>query len=134
MFDKHVLVAVGIVVNEAGKILVALRPEHAELGDLWEFPGGKIEQGETVEQALKRELQEEVGIIVHAAKPFMQIEHQYTNKIVLLDVWRVEKFSGEPKACEAQKMLQWISPKELMQLKFPAANYAIIHALLKKSV
>lgn len=119
-------VAVGIVYNSEGKILIALRSVDTDHGGLWEFPGGKVEAGETVYQALVRELREEIGIEVLAAKLFMQVDHQYPHKHVLLDVWRVEKFSGEPRACEQQGRVQWVAAAELSNFTFPAAAEAII--------
>lgn len=124
-------VAIGIVFNDAGEVLIALRPPHVEQGDLWEFPGGKVEKGETAERALARELQEEVGIIVQSAKSLLQVSHQYPNKIVLLDVWQVEKFIGVPHACELQRVVKWVPPLELTKLNFPEADHLIIKVVLE---
>jgi len=122
-------VVAGLIFNNQGKILVALRPPHVPQGNLWEFPGGKVEAGETGEQALKRELKEEVGITVIAAKPFQQYVHQYPDKKLFLDVWHVEKFSGEACARESQQIVTWVSLSELKQLNFPEANHSLILAL-----
>lgn len=129
MNNLRVHVAVGIVYNAQRKILIALRPADVDHGSLWEFPGGKIEAGETVYQALVRELQEEIGIQVLEAIPFMQVDHQYPHKHVLLEVWQVEAFSGEPRVCERQGMVQWVTAAELANFKFPAAADVIIAAL-----
>ena len=83
-------VAVGAIRNGQGEFLLARRPEHLHQGGLWEFPGGKVETGETVEVALRRELQEELAITVGQATPLIKIRHDYGDKRVLLDVWRVE--------------------------------------------
>jgi len=120
-------VAVGVVKNPEGKILISLR--HAELhqGGLWEFPGGKIESSETAEQALARELSEELNITVTAATPLITINHRYPDRYVQLNVFLVERFSGEAKSLEGQP-IKWVSPAELEHYAFPAANQPIITA------
>ena len=120
-------VAVGVIRNGQGHILLARRPEHLHQGGLWEFPGGKVEAGETVEAALRRELQEELAITVGHAAPLIKIRHDYGDKRVLLDVWRVETFDGKPTGQEGQA-IRWIAPGQLRQFDFPAANRPIIAA------
>ena len=121
-------VAVGIIYHENHDILITKRPEHVHQGGLWEFPGGKVEAGETVELALARELMEEVGIQVISAQPLIKINHDYGDKSVLLDVWQILNYSGKPQACEAQAM-QWVSREKLHNYCFPTANLPIIKAL-----
>ena len=120
-------VAVGIIKNDEGKILIAYRHESMHQGGLWEFPGGKLEIGETAEQALVRELWEELHITVERALPTITIEHQYHQVTVLLHVWTVEKFSGVAEAAEGQP-IQWVKPEALSDYNFPAANRPIIAA------
>jgi|SRR6185312_346518 len=130
MSRKTCLIAVvaGIICNAQREILIALRPQHVPQGDLWEFPGGKIEPTETPFIALQRELQEEVGIQVIHAKPFMQIHHAYPERNVDLDVWWVEEFVGVPHGVEGQEV-RWVRPVDLLLLKFPSANLPIIEKL-----
>jgi len=97
-------------------------------GGLWEFPGGKLEQGESPGQALERELLEELGIKVGAARQLIQVRHDYPDKSVLLDVWRVEDFAGIPMGREGQP-LEWVALNDLGEFAFPAANIPIIQAL-----
>lgn len=121
-------VAVGIIRNEMGDILIAQRPQHKYKGGLWEFPGGKIEENETVFQALQRELQEELDITVLSAEPYMKFQHDYVDRIVMLNVWTVTLFTGEPKGNEAQP-IRWISPHNLHHFEFPAGNRIILEKL-----
>ena len=122
-------VAVGIIINAAGQVLVALRPPHVPLGGLWEFPGGKIESGESTHDALKRELNEELGILVESATPYFKSTHDYTDQIIELDIWLVNKFSGIATGAEGQQV-EWIALKDLPTKQFPAANQTIITKLL----
>jgi 8-oxo-dGTP diphosphatase len=112
------------------------RLKRAHQGGKWEFPGGKVEDGETVIQALTRELTEEVGIEVLTCQPFMQINHLYkdttTSTRVHLDVFIVDNFLGEPSAQEGQGEV-WCSLTQLVELDFPEANQAIIEKLLEKA-
>ena len=84
---KIVHVAVGVIVDANQHILIALRPDNVHQGGLWEFPGGKVERNETVESALDRELFEELGLRVVSCEQLVKIQHDYTDKSVLLDVW-----------------------------------------------
>ncbi len=123
-----VRVAVGVVTDAQGRILIALRPEHVHQGGLWEFPGGKVDAGETLAQALRRELWEELGIVVRASEPLMRIRHDYQDKSVLLEVHKVTAFDGQACGKEAQP-IRWVVPQALFDYEFPQANRAIVRAL-----
>lgn len=120
-------VAVGVIMNN-GHIFLTKRHQEAHQGGKWEFPGGKVEVGESVAQALSRELKEEVSIDVLACQPFMEISHDYGDKQVKLDIFVVDQFIGEPKAQEGNEQ-QWCSIKDLALLDFPAANAEIVQKL-----
>lgn len=121
-------VAVGVIYDIDGKILIAKRPDTAHQGGLWEFPGGKVDAGETIEQALVRELREELNINVLASEPLIQIRHHYPDKSVLLDVHRINHFSGAACGNEGQP-IQWVGASQLCEFEFPAANRPIISAI-----
>ncbi|HEY8036471.1 MAG TPA: Nudix family hydrolase [Methylobacter sp.] len=120
-------VAVGVIKNPEGKVLISLRHANLHQGGLWEFPGGKIEPSETAEFALARELKEELNITVTAVTPLITVNHQYPDLVVQLNVFSVEQFSGEAKSCEGQPF-KWVAPAELEDYAFPAANQPIITA------
>jgi len=120
-------VAVGVIINPAGEILLAQRPDHLHQGGLWEFPGGKLEAGETVLQALARELREEVAITLQQAQPLIRIPYHYPEHSVLLDVWQVVSFEGEPRGQEGQP-IRWVTPEQLSDYALPAANRPIVAA------
>jgi len=124
----HVAVAVIVHQNDSNKILIAKRPDHVYKGGLWEFPGGKVEQGEHVFEALARELEEELAIFVLQAEPLIKIQHDYPEKSVLLDVWKVTEFSGNAKGNEGQA-IDWVSVDQLNEYSFPEANNVIIDEL-----
>lgn len=122
---EHVVrVAVAIILNSFGQVLLSKRHPDVHQGSLWEFPGGKINTGEPVFKALAREIQEELGLGIKHATPVMRIAHQYSDKSVLLDVWRVDKFTGDPVGLEGQPV-QWWHVNDLDKLPFPAANEGI---------
>lgn len=127
MSQKVVNVAVGIILRGEHSF-ICKRPDDKHQGGLWEFPGGKIEAGETTTQALARELLEEIAIDVHSSSPFMVIEHDYGDKRVCLDIHTVSDFSGEPRGAEGQQG-QWVAVAKLTQYAFPEANRAIIDKL-----
>lgn len=126
---RRIHVAVGVIVNARGEILIALRPEHSHQGGLWEFPGGKVEAGETVQQALQRELREELGLEIESLRDCVEIRHDYPDKSVLLDVWWVDRFSGKPLGREGQP-IRWVAAHQLREYAFPAANQPIIDAVV----
>ncbi|WP_444907511.1 8-oxo-dGTP diphosphatase MutT [Microbulbifer sp. SSSA008] len=126
--SKVVHVAVGVVTRGDGKILIARRPDHLHMGGRWEFPGGKVEAGESVQEALYRELLEEVAIEVQELQPLVEIRHDYPEKTVLLDTWQVTRFTGEALGREQQE-IKWVSAGELDNFHFPDANQAIIEAV-----
>ncbi len=99
-------VAVGILLQSNGKILLAQRPKGKIYAGYWEFPGGKIEKGETVQQALTRELQEELGITVLSSQAWCCMEHTYSHAHVRLHCFIVTDWQGNPTPCESQ-ILQW---------------------------
>lgn len=124
---KRVHVAAAVIRGVDGRVLIAKRPDEKHQGGLWEFPGGKVEEGEAVQVALARELKEELGICVTAARPLIQVHHDYPDKQVLLDVWEVSDFTGEPHGAEGQP-LAWVSARQLGDYEFPAANRPILAA------
>jgi len=127
---KIVEVAVGVIKRD-NKIYISKRADELHQGGKWEFPGGKREPNESIEQTLARELQEEIGIQVTTQSQFMLIEHDYGDKKVRLDVRLVESFKGEPKHQEGQ-VSQWLEIAQLDKFEFPAANKAIIKQLQRE--
>ena len=127
MTKKIVHVAVAVIRDPQQRILLAKRALDQHQGGLWEFPGGKVENGESVEQALVREIHEELGIRVSQCQPLIQIPHHYPDKSVFLDVYEVTAFDGEPEGREGQP-IRWVSAAELDQYEFPAANKPIVKA------
>jgi 8-oxo-dGTP diphosphatase len=125
--QKIVHVAVGVIVREQEYFLTK-RLDSAHQGGKWEFPGGKVEKDETVAQALHRELQEEIAIDILSCYPLIEIDHDYGDKKVRLDVYVVDNFQQEPVAQEGQQS-GWFTLDELIKLDFPAANAAIVEAL-----
>ena len=127
---KEVQVAVGVILQDQ-QVYICKRPDDKHQGGKWEFPGGKVDAGETVIKALARELAEEVGIVVNASEPLTVVSHDYGDKRVQLDVHLVEDFSGKPRGLEGQQG-KWIPVEHLEPEDFPAANVAIIAALKQK--
>lgn len=127
MRQREIHVVAGVILDNQGRVLIARRADKAHQGGLWEFPGGKLEAGETPQQALARELFEELGIRVLQSRPQIRVRHDYGDKQVFLDVWRVERFEGEAFGREGQP-LQWVAPERLAEFQFPAANLPILRA------
>ncbi|GGE33678.1 hypothetical protein GCM10007421_04340 [Halopseudomonas oceani] len=121
----HVMAA---VIRDADRrILIAKRPDSAHQGGLWEFPGGKLEKGESRHEALRRELREELGIEIDDARPLIGLHHDYPDKHIQLDVWEVSSFRGSAHGAEGQPVL-WVRESQLPQFSFPAANQPIVTA------
>jgi 8-oxo-dGTP diphosphatase len=125
---KLIHVAAGVISDAQGRVLIAKRPIGAHQGGLWEFPGGKLEPDEPVEQGLVRELDEELGIQVMASRPLIRLHHDYGDRLVLLDIHRVLSYQGHPHGREGQA-LDWMLPADMQPESFPAADRPVISAL-----
>ncbi len=125
---KMIEVAAGILTDACGRVLLMQRLPGKHLAGLWEFPGGKIEPGESVAQALVRELEEELGIEVHGSTPMISIPWDYAEKSVRLHALRVTQWHGEPRAREGHP-LRWVDLREVDAAAMPAADAPILAAL-----
>lgn len=123
--DKITVHAVAGLLIRDGKLLVAERPEGKPYSGFWEFPGGKLEEHELGEEAIKRELREELGIEVIEAESWFQHLHAYPDKTVLLELWLVTKFNGRPQSLENQ-VLRWVNYEELLHLNLLEGNLALL--------
>lgn len=130
MTIEIVHVAVGVI-KKNNAIFICKRADEQHQGGLWEFPGGKVEAGESVFAALKRELIEEVGLTIHSSSQLMVIEHDYGDKCVKLDVHVVSNFSGEAHGAEGQ-LSEWVAISELGNYDFPEANADIIEKIISR--
>lgn len=129
---KHLNIAVGIIRNPRQEIFITRRAADAHMAGFWEFPGGKVEQGETPEQALRRELLEETGIDAHQTQLLEVLEHHFTDRIVTLNFYLVEGWAGEPYGREGQPM-RWVKQADLREDEFPEANASIINLLVTQA-
>lgn len=123
----HYEVAAGIVWRR-GKVLIAKRPEKALLGGLWEFPGGKRQEGESLEEALARELSEECGLLVEVGERLITLEHAYSHFSITLSAFHCRAKAGTAKPLASQE-LRWVLPQELAAYPFPRANQRVLQAL-----
>ena len=123
------VIGVGVVINAAGEVLIDQRLEEGLLGGMWEFPGGKQEQGETIETCIARELKEELGIAVTVGDELITVDHAYSHKKLRFLVHLCTWVSGEPQPLASQQV-RWVRPDDLGNYAFPAANARIIEALL----
>ena len=121
-------VVAGIIEDGDGHVLLTQRPAHKHQGGCWEFPGGKVEAGESAHAALARELEEELGIAIGDSTPFMTIDHDYPDLSVRLMFRHVADWRGEPHPREQQPLARF-GPQELSNLTFPAANKPVVTAL-----
>jgi len=127
-----VLVVAAALFDRAGRVLIAQRPAGKPLAGRWEFPGGKVDTGESERAALARELREELGVEVVAAHPFMRLTHAYTERDVELSLWIVERINGEPRSLDAQA-LKWVSPAGLAAEDILEADQPFIAALRERA-
>ena len=117
-------IGVGVIWNQQGQILIDRRRPTGVLGGFWEFPGGKIEAGETVEECIKREIWEELGIVIEVGKHLITIAHLN----VTLIVHHCQYIDGVPQPIECDE-IRWVNLEELDEFNFPEANFQIIAAL-----
>ncbi len=124
---KTVLVVAAALVDDDGRVLIARRPEGKAMAGLWEFPGGKVEAGETPEAALIRELHEELGIAVKKAclAPFVFASHSYDDFHLLMPLYLIRRWEGEPGARE-HEALKWVRPNALRDYPMPEADLPLI--------
>ena len=134
---KEMHVAVGVVRDDEHRVLIAHRAWHKEMGGLWEFPGGKCEPNESVKEALARELQEELGIVIGVFDPLIRItcpmsecseQEDHRGQILVLHVWNAWAFSGDPRGAEGQK-IHWVTVDDLKFYEMLPSNQAIVSAL-----
>lgn len=121
-------VAAGVLVDAADRVLIAQRPSGKHAGGFWEFPGGKLDAGESPREGLDRELAEELGIAVHRAEPLIDYVHDYPERRVHLHVFRVEAWGGVPTGREGQP-LRWVPLAELAEAGILPADRRVLDAL-----
>jgi 8-oxo-dGTP diphosphatase len=121
-------VMAGVLLDGTGRVLLAQRPAGKHLAGFWEFPGGKLEAGETPLAALARELLEELGIHVRSAEALIRLPWRYGDRELLLDAWRVSSWRGEPRSLEAQP-LQWMLPARVDPMILAPADRVILAEL-----
>lgn len=126
--SPHKQIGVAVIWNDQGQILIDRRRQEGLLGGLWEFPGGKIELGETVEACIQREILEELGIAIEVGDHLITIDHAYTHFRVTLNVHHCRHVSGEPRPIECDEV-RWVPVDQLDQYPFPVANVKIIEVL-----
>ena len=119
---------VAAVIRDNGKILITQRFDHVHLPGLWEFPGGKVEAGESLEAGLKREIREELGLEIAVEDEIFTIEHEYPTKTVRLHFFNCSIIEGDPQPIEVAD-LRWVRPAELGQFEFPPADAGLIRIL-----
>lgn len=122
-------VAIAIIKDKQERILITQRPLHVSHGGYWEFPGGKLEANETAEQALVREIKEEVGLDVLQYQFLGEITHHYPTKSVQLLIFHVTQYEGIPHCCEGQLNMKWMEKNEFNPVDFPDANHGIFELI-----
>lgn len=121
----HKQIGVAVIWNQSGQILIDRRKAGGAMGGLWEFPGGKIEAGETVPQCIVREIQEELAIKIIVGKHLISINHIYPTFEITLIVHHCQHISGTPQPIESEE-IRWVNVPDLDKYEYPAANYQII--------
>ncbi len=123
----HYDVSAGVIWRE-DRLLIAQRPMQGLLGGLWEFPGGKLRPGETIEQCTQREIEEKLGIQVQVGEPIARVDHAYTHFRITLHAFHCSYRSGEPR-CNKCMAWRWVTPAQLDAFAFPAADRLVIRTL-----
>jgi len=124
------LVVAAAILDAAGRVLIAERPAGKHMAGRWEFPGGKVSPGEPEEAALARELEEELGIEVTGARPVMRLTHRYPDREIELSMWVVERYRGEPRALDGQR-LKWVERAQLAGEDILEADRPFVAALVQ---
>jgi 8-oxo-dGTP diphosphatase len=124
----HKQIGVAVIWDRFGQILIDRRKAGGTMGGLWEFPGGKIESGETVAECIVREIREELAIEITVGEHLMSIDHTYPTFQLTLIVYHCQHISGIPQPIESEEIC-WVNVSDLDKYQFPAANIAIINAL-----
>jgi len=133
---RLLLVAAAALLDSSGRVLITQRPAHKQLGGLWEFPGGKVELGEAPEQALVRELKEELDLTVEpdALDPFAFASHAYPEFHLLMPLYVATKFGGviklDPNSAQEAK---WVRPTELRAHDMPPADVVLVNRLIERN-
>lgn len=129
---KRIHIVAGIIFNsDKSQIFITKRPSDKHKGGFWEFPGGKVEVGESIEQALIRELHEEIGIESTQLAPYVHLEYDYPDKSLKFDFMTVTEFDHQPYGKEGQEG-RWIDVAELVNYTFPEANVPVLEQVLKE--
>jgi 8-oxo-dGTP diphosphatase len=124
-------VVAGALFDESGRVLIAQRPPGKALAGRWEFPGGKLHDGEAAYSGLVRELREELAVEVQAAEPLIRYPHAYPERTVWLDMWVVTSWRGEPRGLEGQA-LKWVHPSRLPGEDILEADAPIVRMLMQR--
>ena len=127
---RAILVVAAALYGGNGRILIAQRPPGKHMAGRWEFPGGKVDAGESEAIALARELREELGIEVTSSRPFMRLAHSYNDRDVELSMWIVDSYRGEPRSLDGQ-VLKWVEPARLDEEDILDADKPFVEALQK---
>ncbi len=133
---RLLLVAAAALVDSSGRVLITQRPQHKQLGGLWEFPGGKVEPGEAPEQALVRELKEELDLTVEpdALDPFAFASHAYPDFHLLMPLYVISRWQGEPKLDpNSAQAMKWVRAAELRDHAMPPADVVLVDRLIERS-
>ena len=126
--SRVIRVVAAALYDARGRVLIADRPPGKHMAGRWEFPGGKVAEGETLSDALARELNEELGITVSASQPLLDLTHDYPDRRVELHLWLVQGYTGEPQSLDGQQ-LKWVEPARLFDEDILEADRPFIEAL-----
>lgn len=132
---RLLLVAAAALIDSSGRVLITQRPQHKQLGGLWEFPGGKVELGEAPEAALVRELREELDLTVEpdALDPFAFASHAYPDFHLLMPLYVIERWQGAVKLdANAAQAMQWVQPRDLRGIEMPPADVVLVDRLIER--
>ena len=125
------MTVVAAIINVNGKYLITKRPANSHLGGYWEFPGGKVKEGESYTAALEREMLEETNLTIEVGDLFRDISYEYEDRIINLLFYESIIVSGKPKALECEE-IKWISPGEFFNYEFPPADTELVNLLSVK--